>query len=235
MAGLVDLLALQSIDISIDQANHRLTHLPEIDKRREGMDEVAKIEARQHEIEAALAVTVEVLAKGERTTKEIDAKVQRLEGQLKTVIAPREAEALQHEIATLRSEREESDEQGIVALEENERLSEELVENTIRLATARAALETTVGELRSAQERVHGEIDQLATRRAEQARLVDDVLLARYEKQRQSSSRVLVASLNGTACGGCHLDLSQAERDELRRLPEGDDPECPHCGCLLVL
>lgn len=235
MAALSDLLALQGLDIAIDQANHRLTHLPEIDERRKCMEVVAGLETRQQGIEAALAATMGVLAVGERTTKEIDAKVQRLEGQLKTVIAPREAEALQHEIATLRREREESDEQGIVALEENERLSQEIAEVTATLDTARVALETALGALRVAQKRVHSEIDQLSARRTEQTRLVGEDLLAWYEKQRQRSSRALVAALNGSACGGCHLDLSQAERDELRRLPEGENPECPHCGCLLVL
>jgi hypothetical protein len=112
VAGLVELLALQGFDISIDQANHRLTHLPEIDERRSCMQVVATLESRQREIEAAIAATEDVIAKGERTTKEIDIKVKRLESQLKTVIAPREAEALQHEIATLRREREESDEHG---------------------------------------------------------------------------------------------------------------------------
>jgi hypothetical protein len=234
VAGLVELLALQGFDISIDQANHRLTHLPEIDERRRCMEVMATLEARQREIEAAIAATEDVITKGERTTRDIDDKVKRLESQLRTVIAPREAEALQHEIATLRHEREESDEHGIEALEENERLSRELTENASTLATARVNLTVAIEELRAAQQLVHDEIDRLAAQRVEQARLIDEGLLARYEKQRQGSTRVLVAALNGSTCGGCHLDLSQAERDELRRLPEGETPECPHCGCLLV-
>lgn len=235
MTRLSELLALQGLDIAIDQANHRLTHLPEIDMRRTCMEAVARLEARQHEIEVAIKATENVIEAGERTTREIDAKVSRLEGQLKTVIAPREAEALQHEIATLRREREESDEQGIAALEENERLTNDLAEIATVLTTARGELEVALGRLRVAQQQVHGEIDRLATDRTEQAVLVDEGLLARYEKQRKVSSRVLVAALNGSTCGGCHLDLSQVERDELRRHADGEDPECPHCGCLLVL
>ena len=60
-------------------------------------------------------------------------------------------------------------------------------------------------------------------------------LLAKYETRRKQSNRVAIAELIGPACGGCHLDLSQAERDQLRRLLDDEIPECPHCGCMLVL
>lgn len=235
MEGLAELLAVQGLDIAIEQANHRLTHLPEIDRRRECMETVAALEREIGELERRTAGAAEALATSEREAAEIDVKIRRLESQLKTVIAPREAEALQHEIATLSADRGECDDRGLAALEEAERAGDELSRKSAELAAGRGALETAVSELRIAQEVIQVEINQLASRRATTAEATPASLLARYEARRKQSSRVAIAELLGAACGGCHLDLSQAERDQLRRLLDDEIPECPHCGCMLVL
>jgi hypothetical protein len=31
------------------------------------------------------------------------------------------------------------------------------------------------------------------------------------------------------------MDLARTEIDALRALPEGEHPECPQCGCFIVL
>jgi predicted nucleic acid-binding Zn-ribbon protein len=235
VAELNELLALQRLDTAIEQANHRLTHLPEIERRRECMEVVSVLERRLADLEAELSLATTTLVEGERVTRDIDARVLRLEGQLRTVTASREAEALQHEIATLRLDREASDERGIVALEDSERLEQELAATTSEVVAARAELESVLGQLRAAQRAVQIEIEELSARRVEQTGLVGGALGARYEKLRERSTRVVVATLNGSACGGCHLDLSQVEKEGLRRLPEDEIPECPHCGCMLVL
>lgn len=235
MEGLADVLAVQGLDIAIEQANHRLTHLPEIERRRECMDSVAALEREIADLDRRSATAAEALAVSEREAAEIEAKVRRLEGQLKTVIAPREAEALQHEIATLNEARGECDERGLAALEVAEQSGNVRSEKERDLASSRAALETTLSELRIAQEVIQAEIGQLASKRASTASGAPAALLANYEKRRKQSSRVAIAELIGSACGGCHLDLSQAERDQLRRLLDDEIPECPHCGCMLVL
>ncbi len=235
MEGLAEVLAVQGLDIAIEQANHRLTHLPEIERRRECMDSVAALEREIAELDRRTADAASVLAASEREATEIEAKIRRLESQLKTVIAPREAEALQHEIATLNSARGECDERGLVALEVAEQAGSERVKKEGELATGRAALEVALSELRIAQEVIQTEISQLASRRTATASVAPAQLLAKYETRRKQSNRVAIAELIGPACGGCHLDLSQAERDQLRRLLDDEIPECPHCGCMLVL
>jgi predicted nucleic acid-binding Zn-ribbon protein len=59
-------------------------------------------------------------------------------------------------------------------------------------------------------------------------------MLERYERLRTRLGGIAVARLEGTRCGGCHLDLSTAERDEVRTVPEGQFADCPQCGRLLV-
>jgi predicted nucleic acid-binding Zn-ribbon protein len=56
----------------------------------------------------------------------------------------------------------------------------------------------------------------------------------RYEQLRARHGGVAIARLEGSRCGGCHLDLSTAELNELRSLGSGELAECPNCGRLLV-
>lgn len=235
MEGLAEVLAVQGLDIAIEQANHRLTHLPEIDRRRESMESVATLEREITELDRRLADAASGLAASERDAADIETKIRRLEGQLKTVIAPREAEALQHEIATLIEARGECDERGLAALEIAEESGAERITKEGELASSRAALEMALSDLRIAQEVIQVEIGQLASRRTATASVAPAQLLAKYETRRKQSNRVAIAELIGAACGGCHLDLSQAERDQLRRLLDDEIPECPHCGCMLVV
>jgi len=235
MEGLAEVLAVQGLDIAIEQANHRLTHLPEIDRRRESMESVATLEREITELDRRLADAASGLAASERDAADIETKIRRLEGQLKTVIAPREAEALQHEIATLIEARGECDERGLAALEIAEESGAERITKEEELASSRAALEMALSDLRIAQEVIQVEIGQLASRRTATASVAPAQLLAKYETRRKQSNRVAIAELIGAACGGCHLDLSQAERDQLRRLLDDEIPECPHCGCMLVV
>lgn len=199
------------------------------------MDSVAALEREIAELDRRSADAASVLTASEREATEIESKIRRLESQLKTVIAPREAEALQHEIATLNAARGESDERGLVALEAAEQAGSARVKKESELAASRSALEVALSELRIAQEVIQAEISQLAARRTATASVAPAQLLAKYETRRKQSNRVAIAELIGAACGGCHLDLSQAERDQLRRLLDDEIPECPHCGCMLVL
>lgn len=235
MEGLAEVLAVQGLDIAIEQANHRLTHLPEIERRRECMETVATLEGEIGELERRSVEAAAELAASEREASDIDAKIRRLESQLKTVIAPREAEALQHEIATLNEERGVCDDRGLAALEVAERSGAELARKSAELSSSRSDLESALSDLRIAQEVIQTEINQLTARRTAKVAEAPSSLFVRYETRRKQSSRVAIAELVGAACGGCHLDLSQAERDQLRRLLDDEIPECPHCGCMLVL
>jgi predicted nucleic acid-binding Zn-ribbon protein len=235
MSALHDLLSVQRTDIAIAQANHRLVHLPEIDGRRVAMENLAALVARRAEATDRHADSVTAFARAEQRTAEIDVVVARLEGQLKTVIAPREAEALQHEIAALREERSALDDEALAAMERTEEQESILAELEHAIGDAERDLDAAQVALREAQDLEQAQILQLTESRGAQILVVPSDLLARYEARRANRKDAVVAELNGPTCGACHLDLSQTERDDLRRLAGDEIPECPHCGCILVL
>lgn len=235
MSALHDLLSVQRTDIAIAQANHRLTHLPEIAVRRDAMERVAGLEARLAAVNATKAEAIASVEAAERRTGEIDAVVARLEAQLKTVIAPREAEALQHEIAALREERSALDDAALAAMVLIDEGDRDVSEIERELGDARRSVESALAVLREAQDLEQAQITQLTERRNAQMLVVPEDLLRRYDARRANRKDAVVAELQGSTCNACHLDLSQTERDELRRLADDEIPECPHCGCILVL
>ena len=235
MSALHDLLSVQRTDIAIAQANHRLTHLPEIAERADAMGRVAALAAQRSEVTERQGSALAAIVAAEERTRGIDSAIARLEAQLKTVIAPREAEALQHEIVTLREERSALDDEALAAMmraEEDEATTAEL---NVQIAAAEIAVSAAQQALREAQDLEQSQIRQLVERRDAQALVVPADLLARYEARRANRKDAVVAELHGSACDACHLDLSQTERDDLRRLAADEIPECPHCGCILVL
>jgi predicted nucleic acid-binding Zn-ribbon protein len=73
----------------------------------------------------------------------------------------------------------------------------------------------------------------LASTREQLIASLPSALVNRYEQVRAKLG-VAAAMLTGSKCEGCHLDLSPAEVDEVRRAPADVLPDCPQCGRLLV-
>jgi predicted nucleic acid-binding Zn-ribbon protein len=229
----VALLELQAVDTAHDQAVHRRETLAE---RAEHADAVSRMRNWESQRVAALDLIGRAeagIAECEEASAEIDAHRQRLEAQLKTVIAPREAEALQHEIATLGERRSEIDDRELELMTTHSDAETTLSELVAAEGALRAEVAMADERLAAAESAIRGELDSLAARRSS---LVPDIpagLMNRYETVR-SKLGVASARLVGSRCEGCHLDLSAGELDEVRRTPEGQIPDCPQCGRMLI-
>jgi hypothetical protein len=229
-----DLLELQGIDTTLDQLSHRRSHLGERDTAAAADATLRRAEQRRGELAARVDELDAAINALESSGQTLTAQRGRLEGQLKTVIAPREAEALMHELATLAQRRDELDDEELAHLEEQSTIADELValdgqlpELQSRAAEARDALAT-------AEAVVDDELARLGEARSALVARIDTGLLGRYERLRARLGGVAVARLEGSRCGGCHLDLSTAELAEVRSAEPGEFADCPQCGRLLV-
>lgn len=229
-------LALQEADSAVDQLRHRRQHLAEREALATTQRALAEWERTRASIIERLAELAATVERCEHESHEIDVHRERLQKQLRTVIAPREAEALQHEIATLEQRRGELDDAGLQALEEQAQLDDDLT----ALAAREQGLREDVLNAETALAAAESDIDSVlveATERVEAARAeLDAGLLARYDGLR-SHDRVAAALLSGTRCEGCHLDLSAHEVEEARAAAADADglTDCPQCGRLLVV
>ncbi|MFZ9808178.1 MAG: DUF7581 domain-containing protein, partial [Ilumatobacteraceae bacterium] len=105
MVALQPLLDLQKIDTALSQLVHRQANLEERKVLVAQKATLAATESENLNATNELASARAEIAALEAANKKCEAQIAKYSQQLKTVIAPREAEALQHEIETVRAER----------------------------------------------------------------------------------------------------------------------------------
>lgn len=228
------LLALQVVDTTIDAIANRRSRLSELAARREAAAAVDRLRAQMAATDRERSEAEREIASAEAAAAVVATKRARLEAQLKTVIAPREAEALMSEIAVLDAERGEIDDRELAAMEAQAAAETSLAD----LAAAEPALIAALAEadrvLAEANGALDAELETLAARRAAAVGAMSIDELSAYDAARRQFGGVGVAALEGHRCNGCHLDLSATELDVVRSAPAGEPGECPHCGRYLV-
>jgi len=235
MGALDDLLSVQTTDIEIAQATFQLNNLAE--KARAVAAENA-VRAATTERDALVARTTQIeseIAEIEARSQVLAREIARLEAQLKTVIAPREAEALQHEIAERKTQRSAHDDRELELMEQLEAKRSSLEELKREIGSLAGRRDDAARTLKAAIAVVDADIARLGEQRSAQSLVVPAQLLETYERKRKARPDGAVAKLTGPTCGSCHMDLARTEIDALRALPEGEHPECPQCGCFIVL
>ncbi len=228
------LLELQLADTAIDQLKYRLGHLPEVLASNEAADALTQWTKRAAALRQQVLELEASIAETEKKSATLSEKRDRLEKQLKTVISPREAEALMHEIETLTAQRSVLDDAELIAMEASAADEAELDAHSEGHDDLRSAAQAALEIADAARAAAEAE---LAERRAARDLLragLDDAVLVRYDSMRAQFGGVGVAKLNGLRCEGCHLDMSRGEVDALKRDKGDEIPECPNCGRLLV-
>lgn len=230
------LLELQHIDTESDQLGHRRERLPERDELAARTDALRAWERVRAEVRERLDALDATIERSESEAAELAGNKARLEAQLKTVIAPREAEALMSEIGALDARRDELETAELVALEEQAELDDRMTAHLGEEEALRSAMAHADAALGRATSTIDAELAELAARRSEARDALPDALLARYDRVRAAQG-VAVAKLAGSRCDGCHLDLSAAEVDDVKDAAAASDglADCPQCGRILVV
>lgn len=233
----MDLRALfdvQRIDTAVDQARHALANLPELTIERVASERLGTLRARIGDLLREQEAFESELAAIEKRDHEVGVHLARLDKQMKTVIAPREAEALQHEMRTLTIEREGGDERGLEILDGAAVTAAALDEARRAEVDAVEALARASADVRRAREGVDAVLEGLAAERSAAVADVDAADLEKYEKLRSQHAGVAIAEIRHGVCGGCHMDVSPGEMDAIKRLPSDQVAECPNCTRLLL-
>jgi uncharacterized protein len=230
------LLAVQEHDTRADQLNHRMqtlqvrADLAQLEDNVLALDgQLADTQRRRDELtRSQQRLEDEIASLGERANQ---AEKQLYSG---SVTNPRELQALQDDVASIRRR--------IRQLEDDELEIMELVEpvdaERSELASQRDRLDAECERLRAALAEAESELaTELATVRAEReeaAAAVPDDLWPEYDKLRARLGGVAIARLVGSTCQGCHLALPAVEVDRIRKLPLDEAVYCEECGRLLV-
>jgi uncharacterized protein len=230
------LLELQAADTLADQLRHRRSHLPEREALAVARRALDAWRQRRDALRNRIAELEAAIQRTESESHEIDTHKARLEKQMRTIIAPREAEALQHEIAVLDERRSRLDDAELEALEEQSALDDQIGAAAAEeqpLADAVSAAQQTADE---ATAQIDADLADIAARLDALRAAVDGSLLARYDRAR-GQQMVAAAELQGHRCSGCHVELAPGELDDVKAdaAAAGGIADCPNCNRLLVV
>lgn len=229
------LLALQALDSSLIQLDHKAKNLP-----------VAKLldeKTIAHASARDLCVAAETeksdikheLSKSEVDVEQVVARIERDEKRLASGQGtPKELEQLQHELGSLAKRRAELEE---VELEVMVRI-EALDQRIASLSQERDALHEEVIKLSKekdlALEEINRAKNQTTNDRSLLASEIEAELLGLYEKIRTSADGIGAARLHAGQCQGCHLTINASDLSKISALPEDDVVRCEECRRILV-
>jgi hypothetical protein len=228
------LCSVQRDDITLQALANRRLRLPE---RAVLADAVAAQRAHADARKACadqIATAITEIDRIEHEAEVLTAKRARLEAQLKTVIAPREAEALMHEIATVTDARDALDDVELEAMESQGAAEAEVGVLDEQTGSIDAALADATVALQQAEAAIDAEAEQVRARRNETAATIPTDEVAWYESMARSHEGVGIAMLEGSRCSGCHLDLSRGELDVVKAVSADEFAECPQCSRALA-
>lgn len=229
-----DFLQLQALDSSLDAITHRRPRLPEKTAHDADVAALAEVQAAADAAQARIDAAQRSIESAEHAAADLTTKRTRLEAQLKTVIAPREAEALMSQIATLNAQRSELDDQELLALDEQAAGEADLATAALLLPDLQVAADASAATLAAALAALDAEAVALHAERDALAVALSPADRATYDHARKQFGGVGVAQLQHSHCSGCHMDLSPAELDLVKAAPAGEPSECPQCGRILI-
>jgi uncharacterized protein len=230
------LLTVQDHDSSVATLRHRRSHLPEMATKAEREATVRTVLARRSTLAGQLETIASRQEALETVIHDLDTKVTTLNARLYdgTVTSPKELQALEADIASIKAHRSTQEDVEIEVLLEREPLDAELAAIDADLDGARLELTALDAEIAVAVEKIDAEIAERIAARAEVVSQIDGSLVALYEQRRTANRGVGVAKLEHGTCMACRIHLPAVDLDRIRNSGSGAVVQCPECSSILV-
>jgi uncharacterized protein len=233
---LAHLLAVQDLDTSITQLEHRRAALPESSGLVAVERQLAELGAARVDAEGRRAVLTATQKELEEQIAGISERRSAIEKRMyaATSSSGRDLQAMDEEVRHLSDRRAELEELELVAMLDQDPVDAELTglrERTVPLEAQAADLRRVVDEGRA---EIDAALVEAVGARASEAALLPTALADRYERLRTRLKGTGAARLVGSRCDGCHLELSSVEVEHIRALPPGEVATCEQCGRILV-
>ncbi|MGZ8604698.1 MAG: zinc ribbon domain-containing protein [Actinomycetota bacterium] len=234
MRGMERVLELQELDTSIDRLEQRRAQLEAGEELAAARREMELAESRLGELRLALD---EVARESSRLEHEIDTMGSKLVAEEKrmydgSIANPKELEALQHEIASLKDRRARAEDQLLEQMERREDLDARAATADVEANAARAHLEEVGGDAANELDRIVADVQERRATREALTPELDEELLELYEDLRRQKKGIGAAAIVDGVCQGCHEKLSAVELDHLKR--EDGVKRCEYCRRIVV-
>ena len=233
---LAHLLAVQDLDTSITQLQHRRAALADASGLAALEAELAGLEAERSDAAARRAALVATQKDLEEQIGGISERRTSIEQRLyaATSSSGRDLQAMSDEVRHLTERRAELEELELVAMLDQDRVDTELAALRERMAPLEARGDEFRAQVADDELEIDAELAAAVGSREAEAALVPAALSDRYETLRVRLRGTGAARLIKNHCDGCHLELSSVEVEKIRALPPGEVATCEQCGRILV-
>lgn len=224
------LYRLQEIDTTWDRVRRRLQQLQNLSS---GSNELKTTREKVASTESSLNEWQRTQSAAELESRSLTAKIQESEERLMSgqVRNPKELEALQSSIESMRRHKISLDDQSVEAMIKVEEFSGALTEQKGSLATLESNWQTKQQAIEEELQQRKKEFLYLKRLREQTVGQVNAAALEQYEHLRRRKNGIAVAKLEGDICNACHMQVptgivgSARNADVLLY--------CPGCGRIL--
>jgi uncharacterized protein len=230
------LLELADLDTELGRLDHRRRTLPEIAELAQLSERAAKVRDAITIADTNLSDLDRELTRAERDVEQVRVRIDRDNERLNAgqVSNARELESLQSEVASLR--RRQADlEEGVLELMEKRENAQALRDGAAaeveivaaETATVTARHDVALGEITE-------QAEKATSARASVIVGIPDDLIALYDKVRAQSGGLGAAPLRRGQCGGCRVQLSTVDLNQIRAAAPDEVVRCEECRRILV-
>jgi predicted nucleic acid-binding Zn-ribbon protein len=172
------------------------------------------------------------LKRSENDLELVETRITKDQERLATTSSSKDAQGIEHELATLKKRKSELEDAQLGIMEELD-----VVRAGLRAAeSAKSAAEAELSALRALLSSNTSNLDteraELSAKRVGLVGLIDPELAEAYQKK--ANRNVAVGKLTGRECGACRISITATNLEEIVALPEDEIAECPNCQAYLV-
>lgn len=226
------LLDLAALDARIRQADHRRKNPPQAARVQELL---ARRQELSHELTTRLGARDDLraeLARLESDVAVVDARRARDEERLAASSNSREAQGLEHELASLAKRKSDLEDAELELMERLEGADAAVAEQESSIAATNAEGAELSAEGKRVVAEATADADQAARDREAVAGSIPAPLVALYD--RLATRNAGAGLLRRGTCEGCHMVLAGTDLQAVRDAPDDEVVMCSECGCVLV-
>ncbi len=145
---------------------------------------------------------------------------------------PKELKGIEDEVTALKARRDDNETELLEKIEAVDALERESRGVNEALAAARAEADIAQAKYEQASGEIEAQLSRLRAQREETMQAVAPDTLKLYDRLRHEKQGLAVAQLDGSTCGGCHMELPAQELEKI--VAEEQVWRCPHCRRILV-
>lgn len=196
---------------------------------------LAQRQEQSQELATRLGVRDDItaeLARVESDVAIVDARADRDAQLLTTVSSPKDAQGLEHELASLARRKSDLEDAQLELMERLEEADAEVAAQEALIAVTNDEGARLSADAKAAVADATARFDAATRERGAVAAAVPGDLLALYERLATRSAGA--ALLRRQTCEGCRMVLSGTDLQAMRQAAEDAVMTCPECGCILV-